>query len=126
MRDRIRYNRMTSEEGKKFDFSRFTSDSIKSLKIKKRSVLGLSLIALAFLVIGGITVVMGIGVIFLGIGLILIIKAIKSKEAYKIQLVVKRSNVEGSWILSHQSNIFRFNKVSPNVTEKFREYLQKF
>ncbi|MHA1740148.1 MAG: hypothetical protein ACTSWD_16265, partial [Candidatus Heimdallarchaeota archaeon] len=115
--ERIRYNRMTAKEGRYHDFSKIEPGSISSLKKKKYNTGLLIALSIVIMIIGiySLFVIQLIfGAIILGIGIIFLLNAIKKKDKYKIIINVTRSQIEGSWILSHKSDIFRFERVSPS------------
>ena len=123
VQNRIRYNKMTAQEGRHHDFSKIEPKDIRSLKKTKYST-GL-FIAFSILPIGiGIFVAIVLnpifGVFIIGIGIIFLLNALKKKEKYKIIISVNRSQVEGSWILSHKSDIFRFERVPPSIAKFFQ------
>jgi hypothetical protein len=123
IQDRIRYNRMTAKEGRHHDFSKIEPGSINSLKKKKYNTGLLIVLSIIIMIIGIyslLTIQLIFGAIILGIGFIFLINAIKKRDKYKIIINVTRSQVEGSWILSHKSDIFRFERVSPSIAKFFQ------
>jgi len=123
IQDRIRYNRMTAKEGRYHDFSKIEPGSISSLKKKKYNtglLLALSIIIMIIGIYSLLTIQLIFGAIILGIGFVFLLNAIKKRDKYKIIINVTRSLIEGSWILSHKSDIFRFERVSPSIAKFFQ------
>ncbi|WP_371805568.1 hypothetical protein [Candidatus Lokiarchaeum ossiferum] len=121
IRDRVKYNRMTALEGHHHDFSRVPYDSIEKLKIHKHSIGGTVIILTLMIGVGIFTLQYFIGYGLIGIALVLLLRTRRFKNTYRITLDVKRSKVEGSWILSHQSDIFEFDRVPESITQYFRQ-----
>ncbi len=119
--NRVKYNRLTASEGNVHDFSRFTPDSIEKLKIHRHSVKGKTTIAIVLVGIGIATLRLTVGFGLIGIAIILFVKALREKGTSLITLNVKRSKVEGSWILSHQADIFEFDRVPESIAKHFRK-----
>lgn len=124
VQNRIRYNKMTAKEGRHHDFSKIEPKDIRSLKKKKYST---GLFILMSIIPMGLGIFVGItfsniifGVFIIAIGVIFLINAIKKKDKYKIVISVHRSQVEGSWILSHKFDIFRFERVPPTISSFFQ------
>ncbi|MHA1474485.1 MAG: hypothetical protein ACTSQ5_04790 [Promethearchaeota archaeon] len=123
VQNRIRYNKMTAEEGRYHDFGKIEPRDISSLKKKKYSTglfLAMSIIPIALGIFVGFSFQPIFGGFILGIGIIFLLNAIKKKDKYKIIINVNRSQVEGSWILSHKSDIFRFERVPPSIAKFFQ------
>ena len=117
---------MTAQEGRHHDFSKIEPSDIRSLKKKKYST-GLFIAFSVIIMVLGIAVMIIeiiFGVLILGIAVVFLINVIKKKDKYKIIINVNRSQVEGSWILSHKSDIFRFERV-PESMAKFFSPLKK-
>ena len=113
---------MTSLEGRHHDFSKIEPKDISSLKKKKYSTglfIALSIIPIVLGIFVGVSFQPIFGAFILGIGIIFLLNAIKKKGKYKIIINVTRSQVEGSWILSHKSDIFRFERVSSSIAKFF-------
>ena len=121
IRDRIKYNRMTALEGHHHDFSRVSSESIEKLKIHKHTIEGKVFILIVLIVVGILTLQFFIGFGIIGIAVILLLRTVRFRNTYRITLDVKRSKVEGSWILSHQSDIFEFDRVTESITQYFSQ-----
>ena len=123
VQNRIRYNKMTAKEGRHHDFSKIEPKDIRSLKKKKYSIglfIAMSIITIGIGIFVGFTLNPVFGGFILGIGIVFLINAIKKKDKFKIIISVYRSQVEGSWILSHKSDIFRFERVPPSIANFFQ------
>ncbi|MHA1623521.1 MAG: hypothetical protein ACTSWH_00170 [Promethearchaeota archaeon] len=121
--ERIRYNRLTAKEGRYHDFSKIEPGAISSLKKKKYNtglLISLSIIIMIIGIYSLFIIQLIFGAIILGIGFIFLLNTIKKRDKYKIIINVTRSQVEGSWILSHKSDIFRFERVSPSMAKFFQ------
>ncbi|MHA1718437.1 MAG: hypothetical protein ACTSWX_03290 [Promethearchaeota archaeon] len=121
IQDRIRYNRLTAKEGKYHDFSKITPSATQSLKKKKYNSKLLKAISIITLITGFISFffINIFSLIIIGIGIILLINSSKKKNKYKIIIDVNRSQVEGSWILSHKSDILVFERVPESIAKFF-------
>jgi hypothetical protein len=119
IRDRIRYNQVTEKEGRKYDFSKIPIDSIRALKKNKNSFALNIFISIAMIIIGGITFLMVVGIPILLFGFIFLAKSISGLGTYSVKIAVNRKKVEGSWILSHTSDIFAFNTTPTEVAQYF-------
>jgi hypothetical protein len=120
---RIKYNQMTSKEGHLHDFSRIPPDVVHSIKKKKYSIGFRIVISILFFIIGYITVFMmgnPLGIPIFGMGLIYLIRTLKRRGKYHVRIHVDRSKVEGSWILSHSSNIFKLIQVPESIAQYFK------
>ncbi|QEE17896.2 hypothetical protein DSAG12_03734 [Promethearchaeum syntrophicum] len=123
VQNRIRYNKMTANEGRHHDYSKIEPKDISSLKKKKYQTnlfISLSFIPMLLGIFIGFSFQLIIGIIILGIGVLFLLNTIKKKDKYKIIINVYRSQVEGSWILSHKSDIFRFERVPPSIAKFFQ------
>lgn len=126
IQNRIRYNKMTASEGRHHDFSKIEPKDIESLKKKKYPtglLITLSIIIMA-IGIAAISIHIIFGVLIIGISIITLINTKKKKDKYKIIIDVNRSQIEGSWILSHKSDILIFERV-PESMAKFFQPLKK-
>ncbi len=126
VQNRIRYNKMTASEGRHHDFSKIEPKDIESLKKKKYPtglLITLSIIIMA-IGIAAISIHIIFGVLIIGISIITFINTKKKKDKYKIIIDVNRSQIEGSWILSHKSDILIFERV-PESMAKFFQPLKK-
>ncbi|UYP44977.1 hypothetical protein NEF87_001262 [Candidatus Lokiarchaeum ossiferum] len=121
IRDRVKYNRMTALEGHHHDFSRVPYDSIEKLKIHKHNIRGTVFLLILMMGVGILTLKFFIGFGLIGIAIVLLLRTMRFNNTYRITLDVKRSKVEGSWILSHQSDIFEFDRVPESITQYFRQ-----
>ncbi len=127
VQNRIKYNKMTASEGRHHDFSKIEPGDISSLKKKKYSTnlfIAMSIIPIVLGIYIGISFQPIFGGLILGIGIVFIINAVKKKGYYKVIISVNRSQVEGSWILSHNSDVFRFERI-PESIAKFFQPLKK-
>ncbi|MHA1674813.1 MAG: hypothetical protein ACTSYI_14455 [Promethearchaeota archaeon] len=122
IQNRIRYNRLTAKEGRNHDYSQILRRAIKKWTLKKSSTWQRMVIAIAFSIIGVFTIGALVGIPLLGIGIILFFGALRRRNTYKIYLKIKRSLVEGSWVLSHQFDVLEF----PAVPEDVAQILMKF
>jgi len=123
IQDRIRYNRMTAKEGRHHDFSKIEPGSIRSLKKKKYSTnlfIAMSIISIVIGIYVGFSFQILFGALIIGAGTVVLLSTIKKKDKYKIIISVNRSQIEGSWILSHKSDIFRFERVHPSIAKFFQ------
>ncbi len=120
--NRIRYNRLTAKEGRNHDYSQISRGVIMKWTLKKRSMWQKMVLAIVFLIVGGFTIGTVIGIPLMGIGVILFFGSLRRRNRYKIYLKINRSLVEGSWVLSHQYDIFEF----PAVPENVAQILMKF
>ncbi|MHA1561399.1 MAG: hypothetical protein ACTSPA_04675 [Promethearchaeota archaeon] len=114
---------MTALEGRHHDFSKIEPKDISSLKKKKYSTglfIALSIIPIILGIFVGVSFQLIFGGFILGIGIIFLFNAIKKKGKFKIIINVNRSQVEGSWVLSHKSDIFRFERVPPSIAKFFQ------
>ncbi|MHA1611563.1 MAG: hypothetical protein ACTSYU_05885 [Promethearchaeota archaeon] len=122
IQNRIRYNRLTAKEGRNHDYSKVSHESIEKWLVRKRSMWQRIILAIVFFVIGVFTLATIIGIPLIGLGVILFFSALRRRNTYKIYLRINRSLVEGSWVLSHQFDIFEF----PSVPENVAQLLMKF
>ena len=123
VQNRIKYNKMTASEGRHHDFSKIEPRDIRSLKntiSPPNLFIAMSIIPIVLGIYVGISFQPIFGGLILGIGIVFIINAVKKKGYYKIIISVNRSQVEGSWILSHKSDIFRFERVPPSIAKFFQ------
>ncbi len=123
IQNRIRYNRMTAKEGRHHDFSKIEPGYISSLKKKKYSTNLFIVMSIIPMVIGiyvGFSFQILFGVLIIGAAIVFLLSTIKKKGKFKIIISVNRSQIEGSWILSHKSDIFRFERVTPSIAKFFQ------
>jgi hypothetical protein len=112
--DRVRYNKIAKHEGKKYDFSRITFDSVEKIEKSRDSSYGRAFFGLLLGIIGFLSTF--IPLVLIG-GLIFIINIVP-KKTFTIVLKLSRKKIEGSWILSHDDNMI----VLRNVPLDFAKY----
>lgn len=113
MLDRIKYNRMAEKEGKNFDYSKIPfKEGISTNKSKPNKLFGV-ILGIIFIIIG----IAFIPAVFLGI--LLVIRAIRSKNTYTIKCVMNRSKIEGSWIMTTTGDILNLLNIEPEMAQLF-------
>ncbi len=121
VQNRIRYNKMTAGEGRHHDFSKIEPKDIRSLKKKKYNTSLFIALSIVIMIGGIISYVLHplLCVLIIGLGIIILINTKKKKDKYKVIITVNRSQVEGSWILSHKSDVFQFERVPESMAKYF-------
>ncbi len=116
LRDRIKYNKMSSKEGKNYDFARIPAEAILELS-KKENKIAVNVI---------ISVVLGyVGFAisffpFVLIAIVLFIKTMRYKDTWTVTIHFDRERVEGSWAKVNDTDILKFVKTNPEVAEFFQ------
>jgi len=121
IRNRIKYNRLTSLEGRIYDFGRFSPFNLRNIAVKENSRQNLIGIAIIFFVLGGITLKMGLGIPLLFVGFIFFLRSFTSPHTYRIKIILDRSKVDGSWILSHTYDTLILDNVRPEIASVFSQ-----
>lgn len=121
IRNRIRYNRQSSLEGRIYDFGRFSSQEIKHIFVQENTRQGLFAIAILFFIVGSITLKIGIGIPFFLLGVIFAIRSFTSPHTFRIKIIIDRNKVDGSWILSHTYDTLIMDNVRAEIAQSFTQ-----
>lgn len=120
MRDRIRYNRMSLLEGKKYDFSKIPVKSVMELK-KYTAGKPISMIIGIVVTIIGIAFLSRLyGLPIMILGILIFGMSLVKHQVFNVDMMLDRSKVEGSWILSHRFDILKLQQVPLSIAQFFQ------
>jgi hypothetical protein len=116
---RIKHSIRRKVEGNEYDYAKIPVESIKKLTKQTESKKKNVLLGLIFVVVGLITIQIGIGILFLILGFRKIL--MKVSREVDISILFNRELVEGSFLMLSNDSIIDLFQMQPEIAKNFPE-----